>query len=149
MSELVIRTEDGEDVTVGSRVFCYYDGHWGTIQAIVDERTGRGELGAANRNQDYWADVQCDDEHSRSYNGQRLAVRDPNGSIDPTTDYGDFDEDFDRTFENINIFTNDDGEHFNIALDVNTREMLLLDGATKITIDMKAGTVRVSRNEES
>jgi hypothetical protein len=57
----VIRTADGEMVGLGSRVFDYYDGHWGVIADISDG----------------WFD-HIRDEGSRGYlNGERVCVTIP------------------------------------------------------------------------
>ena len=70
----VIVTEDGQEVRVGDRVFCYYDGFWGVIVSIEDTHQSGNDL-ADPRNQVLWANVECDDGRTRSYNGQRLAMR--------------------------------------------------------------------------
>jgi hypothetical protein len=70
----VILTEDGHDVRVGDRVFCYYDRYWGVIQSIEDTHQGAVD-GVDPRNQVLWAEVFCDDGRVRSYNGQRLATK--------------------------------------------------------------------------
>lgn len=70
----VILTEDGKEVSVGDRVYCYYDGHWGVITEIKDTHQSAYEQ-ADPRSQVLWAEVACDDGRRRSYNGQRLATR--------------------------------------------------------------------------
>jgi hypothetical protein len=69
-----IITEDNEFVKVGDKVWCYYDGVWGTIVSIKDNHSTANEE-ADNRNQCLWADVVCEDNRTRSYNGQRLASK--------------------------------------------------------------------------
>lgn len=68
-------TADGELITPGLRVFCYYDSKWGTVEET--QFFGDGILAPGGSAFDGWYLVRMDDAKGfcRKFNGERLAVK--------------------------------------------------------------------------